>query len=325
MDVPYFYYLLTKFTDPGEIFGPIDVPALVKEGKTERRYEGYAPTAYIIAFDEVFKASSAILNCTLNLLNEKKIKFGLQEVACPLIQCVGMSNEFPNADNGGQELGALFDRFTGRKTVRYVTTTGRKDLLRKAVSGDPCKAVFKHTISPGEIEQAHQEAMLLPWTNDAKQALWAILEELNVQGIFPGDRRIYKSVGAARASAYLNGGTEVFPEHLEVLSHVLWDDPTEQPSKCEKVVARIANPLNVEVMNLNDQADGAVDEAEKQLKGSSALQDREGVCRGVIAKLDEIKRSLSILRQDVKRNKVLDKVEDMKKTWQYKLIGANKE
>lgn len=324
IDGPQFYYLLTKFTDPGEIFGPVDIVALTKERRTSRVVEGYAPTSVLLAFDEVFKASSAILNCTLTLLNERRVKFGKQEISCPLVLCIGMSNEWPSDDNGGKELGALFDRFLFRKSVHYVTKTGRKALLGKAVANDPCRPSFPCMISPQEIHQAHTIAMGLPWTDDAKRALWDILEGLNREGIFPGDRRIFKSVGAARASAYLNGGDAVQPEHLEVLMHVLWDDPEEQPLKCEKVVARIANPHGMKVMEIHQNAMDVENEAEKALSGTLPAHNREGTIQGVLTKLGEYKTELRVLAQDVRRDKVMDYIDDAIKTWQYKLVNLTR-
>jgi MoxR-like ATPase len=132
-------------------------------------------------------------------------------------------------------------------------------LLGKAVSGDRCKATFPETITQAELERAHREAMALPFSPGARKALWSILEEINKEGVFPGDRRVTKSVGAARAFAYLRGASEVLPEHLEILAHVLWDDPTEQPGKVAKVVARIANPAGMQVNSLLAQVEDVLD------------------------------------------------------------------
>lgn len=188
----------------------------------------------------------------LRLLNERAYENGDGTVrSCPLQLAIGASNEWPDDSGGGKELCALLDRFILRKKVRPVSPqAGRKELLKRATLGNDCRPVFTDTITIGEIQEAQQEAAMLHWTNGAKIALWQILTELAKEGINPGDRRIYKSVGVARAYAYLQGASSVQPMHLEILAHVLWDDPAEQPEKCGRIVGRIANPSSAIVTDL---------------------------------------------------------------------------
>src|SRR5947209_13722124 len=102
----YFEYLLTRFTEPNEIFGPVDIAAF-REGKYQRRIEGMLPESEIVFLDEVFKSNSAILNALLTLLNERQYSNGGKLLTVPLISLFGASNEIPNDDN----LAAIFDRF----------------------------------------------------------------------------------------------------------------------------------------------------------------------------------------------------------------------
>src|ERR1700710_2255939 len=82
----YFEYLLTRFTEPNEIFGPVDIKAF-REGRYERRIEGMLPQAEIVSLDEVFKSNSAILNALLTLLNERKYTSGGTVLKTPLLSC----------------------------------------------------------------------------------------------------------------------------------------------------------------------------------------------------------------------------------------------
>src|SRR5687767_2684039 len=102
----YFEYLLTRFTEPNEIFGPVDIAAF-REGVYRRNTAGMLPEAEIVFLDEVFKSNSAILNALLTLLNERRFTSGGKRIECPLISAFGASNEVP-AD---ESLSALFDRF----------------------------------------------------------------------------------------------------------------------------------------------------------------------------------------------------------------------
>lgn len=251
-----FSVLLSKFSTPEEVFGPVSVQGL-KQDQYRRVTTGKLPEADLAFVDEVFKGSTAILNTLLRVLNERTYENGDGTARrCPLLMCVAASNEWPSDQDGGRELGALFDRFLFRKKVRPVTAqAGRKALLKKAVNLDDCRPNFPEVITPGEALTAHSQAAKLDWTPEARKALWEVLAELNREGIFPGDRRVFKSVMAARASAYLHGADEVLPEHLEVLQHVLWDDPTEQPQKCAQVVSQIANPVGFKINDLLMQAE----------------------------------------------------------------------
>src|SRR5256885_13960996 len=84
MQASYFEYLLTRFTEPNELFGPVDIAAF-REGKYTRRIEGMLPTAEIVFLDEIFKSNSAILNSLLHVINERKFQNGPEVVQVPLI------------------------------------------------------------------------------------------------------------------------------------------------------------------------------------------------------------------------------------------------
>lgn len=111
----YFERLLTRFSTPEELFGPLSLKAL-EDDRYERLTEGFLPTAGIAFLDEVFKANSAILNALLTLLNEREFDNGTQRVLTPLISVVGASNEVP-AD---EALHAFYDRFLLRVPVTPV-------------------------------------------------------------------------------------------------------------------------------------------------------------------------------------------------------------
>ncbi len=279
-----FAMLFTKFSSPEECFGPISVAGL-KVDRYCRVTAGKLPEADLAFLDEIFKASSAILNTLLKILNERTYEVGDgTSVQVPLKLCVAASNEWPQAQDGGKELAALFDRFVFRKTVRPIlSAAGRQRLLWERDHAPKLST----SITPDEIDQAHADALALTWGREAKEALETILRELAREGVQPGDRRQYKAVAAAQAFAYLNGAVRVEPEHLEVLAQVLWDDPVEQPEKVAQVVARVANPTGMKVNQLLLEAEQILAAADVRHLAQAAT---------ATAKLGEIDKQLGALK-----------------------------
>src|SRR4029453_4608131 len=106
IDPRYFEYLLTRFTEPNELFGPVDIRAF-REGVYTRRTETMLPESEIVFLDEIFKSNSAILNSLLTIVTEPHFSNGSKVMRVPLLSMFGASNEVPNDEN----LAAIFDRF----------------------------------------------------------------------------------------------------------------------------------------------------------------------------------------------------------------------
>jgi MoxR-like ATPase len=277
-----FSILLTRFTSVEEVMGPVSIAAL-KEDRYRRVTSGKLPEAHLAFIDECWKASSAILNTLLRILNERTFENDGELISVPLLLAVAASNEWPSPESG-KELSALLDRFLLRRTVRPILSqSGRQRLLWHRDHTPKLST----SVTPEEIDQAHTEALALPWSKEAKEALESILRELAKEGIRPGDRRQFKSVAAAQAFAYLNGADQVEPEHLEVLAAVLWDDPTEQPEKCAQVIAKVANPVGMRVNQLLLEAEQVLASADVRNLAQAAT---------ATAKLAEIDKALAGLK-----------------------------
>jgi MoxR-like ATPase len=281
-----FTALLTRFTTPDELFGPVSLKAL-KEDRYRRVTTGKLPEADLAYLDEVFKGSSAVLNTLLRLLNERVFEDGDGSlVKVPLLLCVGASNEWPDSQDGGKELAAAFDRFLFRRSVRPILSQAGRQRLLWTADHTPRLST---RVTPDEVRRARAEALALPWGADAREALEAVLRELAREGIRPGDRRQFKAVSAARAYAWLCGADQVKPEHLEILASVLWDDPAEQPEVCARVIAKIANPPGMRVSGLLLEVEQVLASTDVKVLAQAAT---------AAAKLAEIDKQLSAIKGD---------------------------
>ncbi len=130
----YFEYMLTKFTEPSEIIGPVDINAL-KHGNYVRNVEGKLPEAQLVFLDEVFKSNSAILNTLLTIINERKFYQGGKPVPVPMLMLFGAANEIPEYS----ELSALKDRFILKVESRSVQGSQFDQLLQYGLRNETFK------------------------------------------------------------------------------------------------------------------------------------------------------------------------------------------
>ncbi len=126
----YFEYMLTRFTEPSEILGPIDIN-LLRKGQYIRREKGKLPTAELVFLDEIFKSNSAILNTLLTIVNERKFYQDGVPVPVALKILFAATNEIPEH----AELSALKDRFCLKAACRSVQNEFFFELLDAGLDG----------------------------------------------------------------------------------------------------------------------------------------------------------------------------------------------
>lgn len=215
----FFERLLTRFTVPEELFGPLSIKGL-EDDRYERLTDGYLPTASVAFLDEIFKANSAILNALLTLLNEREFDNGTKRITTPLIAVIAASNELPQ----GEELDALYDRFLLRLHVGPVSKQAFGGLL--ALRDDLVPVIPPdlrlHSSVLHEIRRSSNDvrvpADVLALLGDLRE--WCVAEKIPVS-----DRRWRKVVHLLQVSAWTNGRKEVSVWDCWLLQHCLWNTP----------------------------------------------------------------------------------------------------
>ncbi len=220
----YFEYLLTRFTEPNEIFGPIDIQKF-REGSYQRRMEGMLPQAEIAFLDEVFKANSAILNSLLSVLNERIYTVGGQTYKVPLISAFGASNEVPN----DEDLMAVFDRFLLRVHSDNLDSYHFHDLLLKGIEHEVSKISGSYDrleplLAAQDIHQLHQGfAARMQFSEEFLAGYKGLVFQIRSEGVSLSDRRAIKMLKLFAASALLDGRPQPDPSDFFVLRHT-WNN-----------------------------------------------------------------------------------------------------
>jgi MoxR-like ATPase len=217
----FFNYLLTSFSTPEEIFGPLSLKAL-EEDEFRRKIDGCLPTAHIALLDEIFKASSAILNSLLTILNEHKYHNGREIVDVPLLSVFGASNEFPEAD---ESLEALYDRFLFRYRLAYIQDDEnfRALLFRSPEDFEPSTR-----IRVSSIYGLRENAKNLPVDPDVELIITELRKNLQLQEIEISDRRWKKVIQVLKVAACSSGCKTVDRTMALLLQHMLWNLPEER-------------------------------------------------------------------------------------------------
>ena len=163
----FFYYLLTRFTTPDEIFGPLSLSSL-QEDIFSRKVDGYLPSANVSFLDEIFKANSSILNSLLTILNERKYHNGSEILDVPLFSVFGASNELPEEN---ESLEALYDRFLFRYYVGYVQDETN---FVELILGHAEDFVPSVRLTIEEIRKLHKGAAKVPLDDDVLDSIVAL-------------------------------------------------------------------------------------------------------------------------------------------------------
>ncbi|MEM6690533.1 MAG: AAA family ATPase [Planctomycetota bacterium] len=213
-----FDYLLTKFTEPSELFGPFDLRKL-REGELVTNVEGMLPEADFVFLDELFNANSAILNSVLLALNERVFRRGRETMKLPMLMAVGASNWLPD----DEALSALYDRFLLRVQCENVDDALLSEVLEAGWRRQ------HRAIEPGvtvdEIRSLQRQATAVSLVS-VQKAYVELVTRLRKVGIPLSDRRAVRMQRAIAASAVLSGRAEADISDLWVME-TTWDTPAQ--------------------------------------------------------------------------------------------------
>lgn len=241
-DAESFDYLMSRFSTPDEIFGPVSISRLKNEDRYERLTTGYLPEAHVVFLDEIWKAGPSIQNTLLSVINEHIFHNGGQIIRTPMKVLIGASNELPARDEG---LEALWDRFL----VRMVSNCIEKDssFLKMLQSTDSKLPILEDGLLITEELYRHwQDESKLPGINPiVLNAIKSVRKSLKVLEKEDGnnlryyisDRRWRKAYHLMQTSAYLNGREQIDLSDFTLLFHCLWNDVEAIPTILETLTS----------------------------------------------------------------------------------------
>jgi MoxR-like ATPase len=231
VDARYFEYLLTRFSEPNEIFGPVDIKAF-REGSFVRRVEAMLPDAEIVFLDEIFKSNSAILNSLLSILNERRFFTGSATIRVPLCSLFGATNEVPNDD----ALGAIFDRFLVRTLSENLDSFHFHGLVERGLRAEaaalgPATGVeeVRPLLSLAEVRRLQERLpQFMRFSEEFLARYKGLVFQLRSEGVSVSDRRVVKLMKMFAASALIDGRPMAHDGDFFVLRHV-WNSPDQIP------------------------------------------------------------------------------------------------
>ena len=271
-DARSFEYLMSRFSTPDEIFGPVSIQKLKTSDTYERAVEGSLPTADVVFLDEIWKAGPAIQNTLLTVINEKIFRNGNREMHLPLKLLVAASNELPAK---GEGLEALWDRFVIRIESRPIKLEKnfRAMLLESHADFSRSTRVLGHAdfadnadfsnlkITAEEYAEWAEKICKVGVKEEVLDAISAIrksLRAVNVdeaaerRNIYVSDRRWKNIVRLLRTSAFMQDREEVDICDLLPIYHCLWQEPEERDAIRSIVIRALFSPFAEKLVEMKN-------------------------------------------------------------------------
>jgi MoxR-like ATPase len=301
----YFEYLLGRFTEPSELFGPVDLKKL-REGTVETDVTGMLPEAEVAFLDEVFLGSTAILNTLLSVLNERRFRRGHTQIQCPLRVCVGAANGLPD----DEALAAFADRFLLHLFIEPVPDHQLEAMLAGGWQSD------RRAVEP-QAGMAHldvlSQALGRVNLDRARPALAQAIRQLRQAGIQLSDRRIVKSQRLIAAAAVLAGREHATQADLWPILYVLPTQPAQNSAR-EVLREQLAHATHPHLLSAVEQA------SQQPLSRMARLIESAQAC---VSRTDaERAAEAEALLREIDANFSLEALPPELATWRTQLAGA---
>lgn len=298
----YFQWLLTRFSTPEELFGPLSLKDLEK-GVYKRNTLTKLPEANLVFLDEIFKANSAILNSLLTLLNERLFYNEGKPVKVPLLSIIGASNEYPEE---GEGLEALFDRFLLRFELDYIAN--EKNFVSML------KGTGQNQILPSMTMEELVQLQLITDTvtipDEVYETLGEIRKELRDEGIRPSDRRFKQSLSVLQAKALINQRQVVKVYDLVILENALWET-VDQREAVSAIIRKHSQDVVTQVLSSIKNEANDIFYAIQQDQSPEAGMEATKKIKALVADLKNLKRNNQNRKAEI--NVLLDKVTSMER------------
>lgn len=222
-DAQVFYRLMSYHMPKEELFGPLSLSAL-RQDRYEYRVDGYLPTAHLAYLDEIGKCHPSMLNTMLMVLNEREFNNGGTNIKCPLITCVGTSNEM--FEDGAE---ALYDRFFFKHKVSYLESKKHFFQLQENIRDN--NDVPRPVISLEDISSIREASKSVTFPDEIIKGLWKFKSALE-EGDNPicvSDRTWAKIQKVAKVRAAMEELKEVTAQTMSFLVNVCWERVEDKP------------------------------------------------------------------------------------------------
>ena len=258
-----FEYLMSRFSTPDEIFGPVSISLLKSEDRYERVVDGFLPTATVVFLDEIWKAGPSIQNALLTAINERIFQNGRTTLQLPMKALIAASNELP-AENEGLE--ALWDRFLVRMISNCIQSENVFYKMIRQKNTNP-KPIPEYLLITEELYNEWQKRIeeisipndILLMATYLRRLLKMEMEKEDVveMDYYISDRRWKKCFHLLQASAFLNGRKSVDMSDFVLLIHCLWNNSDTIPT----IIDMVCNSLTSSILTRITQCKKAIDKA----------------------------------------------------------------
>ena len=293
----YFQWLLTRFSTPEEVFGPLSLKDL-EQGVYKRNTKTKMPEANLVFLDEIFKANSAILNSLLTLINERLFYNNGTPVKVPLMSVIGASNEYPEE---GEGLEALFDRFLLRFELDYIADETNFVSMMKGTGQN----FVMPSMTMDELVQLQFFTDMVTIPDEVYDTLSKIRNELRDEGIRPSDRRFKQSLSVLQAKALINQRQVVKVDDIVILENALWETVDQKDSVSLIVRSHAQDVVTQKLDRIQEEASEIFSLIQKDASTDAGMEATQKL-KSLVADLNKLKKHNQ--SRDVDIDPLLDKV-----------------